>query len=386
MGSTKTYKLETLNLIMKKRVNFEEGFQYKFLKKLKNKSNLKWKELAKILEINENTLSKSYKFGLCDIPYEIFKKITKILNKTEKEVLREYKGKIKEETQIIGRKCFGEERKVFEPIKITFKNKNKKLDTSKIEFSRYDLKKKIKLPEELTPELAEEIGMQFGDGFLSAKRYDYRLKGNPKDEKKYYNDYIKPLFKKLYNLNIKIKEFENTFGFELYSKAFWEFKTKVIGIRPGKKKYKSIPNILKVNNIKILTAFIRGLFDTDGSLSFKTKYGYKKYYPEISIALYSKGLIKEVGEILQMLGFKPNVYLNEQYPKISLNGIGSLKRYEKLIGWNSQKNLNKLNDWKNRYPNLSINMAGVVQRLECTTVARETGVQLSPSAFYPHCG
>ena len=63
--------------------------------------------------------------------------------------------------------------------------------------------------------------------------------------------------------------------------------------------------------------------------------------------------ISVTGEILKMLGFNPNVYINKNDGVISLNGIGALKRYGQLIGWSSQKNLNKLNNWKNQYPQLN---------------------------------
>ena len=158
----------------------------------------------------------------------------------------------------------------------------------------------------------------------------------------------------MFNVDISLKESYKSYGFELRSKAIWEFKTKVLGIKPGKKYEITIPEKLKVNNMNILTAFIRGLFDTDGCLSFKSRYGYEKYYPCISIALTSKKLIKEVGEILQMLGFNPSVTFNRKYGVILIYGVTGLKKYEKLVGWSSQKNLNKLNDWKNRYPKLNL--------------------------------
>lgn len=366
---------------MNKRVVFSKKNQKGFIKYLKDKSNLEWKELSKRLKINESTLSKSYMFGLSSIPYPFFKEMLSIIDEKEADILNKYGGKVRNEIIVIGRKVMGEQKKRFDKINIIFDNKNLVVDKSNINYSLVDIKKEIKLPDKITPELAEEIGMHYGDGFLSAKRYDYRLKGNYKDEIVYYTDYIKPLFKRLYNLDINLKKFDSTFGFEISSKALWEFKTKVIGIKPGNKFALCIPESLKVKNTEILCAFIRGLFDTDGSLSFKTKYGYKKYYPEISISLYSKNLVKEVGEILQMLGFKPNIYLNVKYPRISLNGIGSLKKYEKLIGWSSQKNLNKLNAWKNRYPNLYSNMADVAQRLVYGPVAPVTWVRLPASAF-----
>lgn len=361
IGSTKIYKYEEYLVIMNKRVVFSKENQKKFIRNLKEKSNLEWKNLAKKLDVNENTLSKAYLFGLSSIPYSLFLRMISLLNEKENNIIKEYNVMIIDEIKIIGRKVMGEQRKKFDKIDIIFNDTNVNLDISKVNYSLVDIKKNIKLPAKLTPELAEEIGIHYGDGFLSVKRYDYRLKGNINDEIEYYKNYIKPLFKKLFNINVNLKKFDSTFGFEISSKALWEFKTKVIGIKPGNKKDLCVPERLKINNQKILCAFIRGLFDTDGSLYFKSRYGYKNYYPTITISLYSKNLIIEMGEILKMLGFNPSIYLNDDYPRISLNGIGSLKRYEKMIGWSSQKNLNKLNDWKNRYSQLN-NMADVAQR------------------------
>lgn len=368
---------------MQKRVFFPEGGQKKFVLYLKEKSDLFWRELAKKLNINESTLSKSYLFELSSIPYEVFSKIARLLSMTEEDILRAYNAKIEKEIIVIGRKVLGEQKKKFQEIKITFKRKILDLDTSKVNYSLVDKKKCLILPKKITPELAEEIGMHYGDGFLSERRYDYRLKGNPYDERGYYINYIKPLFRKLYNLDVNLKNFKTSYGLEISSKALWEFKTKVLGINPGNKENILFPKILKVDNLQILASFVRGLFDTDGSLYFKTRYGYEKYYPVITLALFSKELIKEVGKILKMLGFNPNVYINKKNGLISLNGIGSLKRYEKLIGWSSQKNLNKLNDWKKRYPQLNGKTSWRLSSngLRREPVALETGVRFPPSAF-----
>lgn len=338
---------------MNKRVKFYKGFQKKFINNLKIKSNLNWKNLANKLHVNENTLSKAYMFELCDIPYSVFKKIVEIFRENENEILKKYNAIIKNEEIVIGKKCIGKKKKILNKINITYSKSDLDLDLSKINYSRINRIKKINLPNKMIPELAEEIGMHYGDGFLSSKKYTYRLKGNIKDEKEYYINYIKPLFKKLYNIDVNLKEFDSVFGFEIYSQALCEFKIKVLGIRPGNKLDLHVPDKLKVDDIRIMSSFLRGLMDTDGCLFFKTRYGYNKYYPVIGISLKSKKVIYDVGEMFKMLGFNPNIYFNKSgYGIISINGIDALKKYEKLIGWSSQKNLNKLNDWKNRYSEL----------------------------------
>lgn len=353
------YIFEELLIFMDKRVVFPSGKQKEFIKLLKDKTYLSWPELSKKLEINVSTLSKAYMFESCSIPYNVFKKIIALLNLPEEETIIKYNLTFENTEKIIGVKCFGKQKKTFSKVKILFKKNSLELDVSKIEFSPIDLIKKIKLPNKITPELAEEVGIHYGDGFLSAKRYNYRLKGNQITEIDYYKNYIAPLFKKLYNFDVNLKDYKTSFGFELCSKGLWEFKTKVLKIAAGPKKDIRFPEPLKVNNLKILCSFIRGLFDTDGCVSFKSKYGYKEYYPSVELSLYSIKLIDDVADILKMLGFNPVVNLARGQSKISLNGVSSLKRYEKMIGWSSPKNLKKVENWKNRYPQL--NMVDVAQ-------------------------
>jgi hypothetical protein len=337
---------------MKKVASFKKGYQKEFLKSSKERLKVSWEDLAKNLDVNLGTLSKSYLYERCNLPEKVFNKILRLLNLRKEEALKEYYVKIIEMENPIGKKGIGKQRNNFNPIKISYNKNDLSLNISKLNYSIYDKKKKIKFPDKITPELAEEIGMHLGDGHLSGKRFEYRLKGNPKDEKEYYDDYIKRLFKNIYNLEIKPRQFEQSYGFEIKSKALWEYKTKILGIKPGNKEKITIPKKLKVNNIKILTSFIRGLFDTDGSLIFKSRYGYKNYYPEIHLTLFSKKLIEEVGEIIKMLGFKPGIYYSKRYGTIQLYGIGAFKRYENLIGWSSYKNLNRVKNWKKHYPEL----------------------------------
>lgn len=344
------------------RASFPTGQQRRFLIDIKNKSGMKWKEISQRVEVKKDSLRKDYLFEKCDMPYKVFSKMAKIISGDEKELIKKYNIKIKEESNAIGKKIFGLKRKQMSQAVIVFPKKPLQLDISKIKYSVADREKEIKFPNKITPLLAEEIGIHLGDGFLSSTRYDYRLKGNPYDEKEYYDQHIKNLFKELYNLDVKVKMFNRCYGFEITSKALWEFKSKVLKIKTGDKEKIFLPPCLKTNDIEILTAFLRGLFDTDGCLSFQTRYGYEKYYPYISLHLFSKNLIEEVGEILQMLGFEPKVYLYERFGRINLYGINSFKRYEKLIGWSSKKNLNRVLEWKNKYPGLDTDMAVVVQR------------------------
>ena len=223
---TKRFKyVEYLAKIMNKRVEFPKEKQKKFLTESRSELRLTWPELAIKVESKRQTLEKAYRFEYCTLPYPVFNKICKLRNIPEKTLLKKYKGKIVKNIPIIGRKVLGENRTNLPNINIKFKNKIPKFDVSKIKLSKYDQKRNIKFPNKLTPELSEEIGMHLGDGFLSERKNEYRLKGDKK-EKEYYDKFIRNLYKKLFNLDLNIKEYETTYGFELCSKDYGNFKIK----------------------------------------------------------------------------------------------------------------------------------------------------------------
>ncbi len=338
---------------MEKRVVFPKGRQKEFLLKSKDELDFSWPKFAKIIEVNRGTFEKAYRYEACSLPYNVFLSITKLMNMNENYTLRLYDANIIDFEQVIGRKCLGEKRKILpNNIKINYSKFMPKFDTSIIELTRYGRNKDVIFPDKLIPELAEEIGMHVGDGFLSAKKYEYRLKGN-KNEKEYYDNFIKPLFKRLYNIDLNLKEYETTYGFELYSKGLWIFKNRILGIPAGRKNDMAVPDIVRVKNKEILTAFIRGVFDTDGSVSFIKKYKtLGNYYPVISLSLKSKRLIFEIREILSMLGLDPSSSFDGNYYRIDLNGYKRLEAYSKLIGWSNPKHLGKVIRWKKEYHDL----------------------------------
>ena len=121
-----------------------------------------------------------------------------------------------------------------------------------------------------------------------------------------------------------------------------------------------------MNNQAILTSFLRGIFDTDGSVTFIKKYGYGNYYPMISLTLKSKNAIDTISEMLSMLGFDPKMCYDKRYScwQLYMNGYERLERYSKIIGWNNPKHINKVKKWKELYPqlgkNVNTNMVAVV--------------------------
>lgn len=220
-----------------------------------------------------------------------------------------------------------------------FKNTPIRLRTNNISFSNTDKKKEIKFPNKMSKELAEEIGIHLGDGCMSYNRNYFSVKTNKKEER-YVTEFLFPLYKKIYNLDLKLIRLESVSGFEIYSKALCEFKNKSLGIPYGEKVHRiKVPEtVLKTKNKEIYQAFIRGLFDTDGCISIV-----KEDYPVIAIMIRSEELIKKVSEMLTMMGFIPN-YTKE---RIYINGNVMLKKWIKEINSNNPVKIEKLK-WASR--------------------------------------
>lgn len=332
----------------RERVSFIKNGQKYFLDSAKRNLQLTWIEFANKVRINEGTL-KSYRNEYCAIPYSLFVKTCRLLSIPRRRCFKRYKAKkiiwSQNEIPCLKGYLFGRSRKKLKPPKITFTKTDLKLTIPKDIYSKGDLRHGIILPTKITPLLAEEVGIHLGDGFLSGRRHEFRLKGDKKTEREYYDKFIKFPYKNLYNADVKLKRYDTTYGFEITSKAIWSFKSEVLGIEPGPKDNIRIPPIFKVNDSKILCSLVRGFFDTDGSVCFQSRYGYKKYYPELSITSKSYGLIRDYSKILHMLGFNINIYKNRECWSLYLYGYDNLLKYQKVIGWHSPKHLRKVLKW-----------------------------------------
>lgn len=127
-----------------------------------------------------------------------------------------------------------------------------RLDISKVEFSRNDLRSGIQVPEKLTKELAYFLGFHVGDGYLKIQRrdktVDYRMQydGHHINEHLWYIDYIKPIIKKLFNKEVNVVR--GTTG-SLYiafrSKAILTLLHNCCDIPFSPKKKITVPNIVQ---------------------------------------------------------------------------------------------------------------------------------------------
>jgi hypothetical protein len=228
-------------------------------------------------------------------------------------------------------------RRILEKIEIQkdyFRNNFPPLNVMSVPYSRNDFKRRIRLPQVIVEPLAEEIGVHIGDGTLVAKRNYFSVRVSV-EELEYLN-YLARLYSQLYNIKPKIFVRGSICGFEIYSKALFEFK-KALGLPIGKKKDVDIPVTLKESrNMKLISACIRGIFDTDGCVYFKKDGKHSK------IIFYSQStkLIESLTFYLDKMGFEPRVYGTGR--RIMLYGLPMLKLWVKKIGTNNPKYYLKL--------------------------------------------
>ena len=238
-------------------------------------------------------------------------------------------------------------------------------DLSKVEFSENDIKRNVIIPSKLTPELAYFIGIHVGDGCLylykrkTCRTIDYNLSyyGHEIDELEFHKNYILPLIKRLFNIDVWIKTgHKGVIELCFRSKAVFYFLSRVIGLPVGSKKDIDVPHIIKEADIDIKKAFLRGLADTEGCLTFKKRNKEKHYYPAISIGLQSKNLIYSVKRLLDYLKIDSCVFYNLKSKRngkinikhqIELNGEKNIDVWFKILGFNSSKHLTKYSVWKN---------------------------------------
>lgn len=219
-------------------------------------------------------------------------------------------------------------------------------------FSRGDIERKIILPNKKTKELAEFMGILTGDGYMNHYReYDYNIDitGNKLFDSEFIEKHVFNLAKKLFNVNgcIIRRNDQNTIYIRIRSRAIFYYLKK-IGFKTGYKGRIGIPSWASKED-KFMIPFIRGLFDTDGTLCLKNRNN--KIYPVVSISSKSDLLLKKVQSFIKKNGISSGLYkdvmIDERFKKPSIvfrfqvNGYKNSNNWLKLIGSNNPRILNR---------------------------------------------
>lgn len=164
----------------------------------------------------------------------------------------------------------------------------------------------------LCEDLAEFIGILLGDGCIfrsySKKERKYLffvLVTGHWHDLGYYQSKLRPLVKKLFQVNGYMQRRENTLRFLIKSKRIHDFLESV-GMPDGEKARNEALSIPKwiAQRPEFLRACVRGITDTDGSIFRSGKNGARIQYK-----FASKSLTKSVQEALASLGYHPTQVL-----------------------------------------------------------------------------
>lgn len=239
-------------------------------------------------------------------------------------------------------------------------NGNVILNPMQRNMSRNDSRRGIRVPDEISEDLAYLCGIFAGDGSINYRRnkneYSLKVVGNPKDEKEFYHQVIGPKFKNIFGVfpRMKYHDTGETYGFSVYSKTIYNYLVNVIGL-PSGVKYSSlrIPEIF-LDDERMIIAFVRGVFDTDGCICFKKGSRKQHDYPNISVASKSEEFVNKIAIYLRKTGLifpPPYEYMQTDIRvfnghtityRLEINGHKNLALWMDKIGFYSPKHLEKI--------------------------------------------
>lgn len=206
----------------------------------------------------------------------------------------------------------------------------------------------------LTPAMSELVGAIIGDGNIYARKgFWVELTGDLNNDRGYIRKCIGPIVKKELNYNPHIFRRPNSLNLRIYSKEFVNY-LKDLGIPTGEGKGKTVMIPTRICKDWSLTRnCIRGIIDTDGSVTFDKREAYLRPYPRIALHINNHNLRKQLGNILSTNNF--NATISEKEGTLYLNGIEQIKLFLCKIGFSNMKHIRRL---RKVYPELiSLNIA-----------------------------
>ena len=176
----------------------------------------------------------------------------------------------------------------------------------------------------LDGDLAEFLGIMSGDGYIGKLNNEITVTGHILRDKHYMHLQVAPLFEKLFGIKPKMRTQPkfSAIRCRVYSKYLAEFFSSEFSFPRGKKTEQlAIPIKIKENR-QLIISFIRGLFDTDGSV-----YTHHGNDLMLEISAVGKRFHEDIFEALQSLDFHPYRGIN----KIILYRQSEIAKFFKLV-------------------------------------------------------
>ncbi|MFH1473387.1 MAG: LAGLIDADG family homing endonuclease [Candidatus Aenigmatarchaeota archaeon] len=208
--------------------------------------------------------------------------------------------------------------------------------------------------------MSEICGIFAGDGTLykTNRSFVLEVRGG-KDEKLYYENVVKTLFGTAFDKKLTVLKRCYNGGYTLGIRICGNFVMNIFhnsfGFPIGKKSnIVEVPNfVLKSNDLEIWAGYLRGVFDTDGSIYLKkTGKGNKYRQPVISFTSVSHIHLLQIKELLDRMGF--NCWIEKTNFRVRLCGWSTIERFLKLVKPNNQRHWTRI---KQKMPRLYAEIA-----------------------------
>ncbi|HVA83260.1 MAG TPA: LAGLIDADG family homing endonuclease [Candidatus Aquilonibacter sp.] len=195
--------------------------------------------------------------------------------------------------------------------------------------------------------MSELIGAIIGDGNLYEKGSWVEITGNAREDLDYFNKLAK-IIKKELNYSAHIFFRPDSIKLRVYKKEFIEYlKTLDIPTGRGKSLHVLIPSRI-CKKWELANACIRGIYDTDGSVTFDKRKIYVLPYPRVVLHINNVKLMEQISGLLSSrCGFRPLISYKES--SLYLNGLNQVKLFLNEIGFSNDKHLIRINRF---YPTL----------------------------------
>ena len=225
---------------------------------------------------------------------------------------------------------------------------------NKVTLSNVDKKIGLRLPKRPSEKLAEFIGILAGDGYMGSikpgKDHSIMICGHIKDDKDYLEYINKKLVDPLFGIRMNsiLREKINNRLLKIQSQGLLSFLI-AIGYKKKHCIVRSPDWIWKKKSW--VEHFIKGMFDTDGSISMKKNHGRFLFYPVIRIALKDDKLVRKIAKYLKEIGF--TFWLGNESPLdkrtgkrykrtvLQISGYPNVITWMNLIGTSNEKNRKK---------------------------------------------
>jgi len=201
--------------------------------------------------------------------------------------------------------------------------------------------KNFDLPNKMNEKLAFLLGALVSEGSFHNNQILFC-----NSDKEFYNkvkNTVQSQFKNIKLYENKIKDC-NCNQLSIYFKRIVEF-LKNIGLTETKYEEKEIPHTILKSNKKCIASFLSGLFEGDGSVSFKVDKRHGGKSIELNYNSKSEKLINQLKTILLNFGIittKPYVDKRNKCYKLIISDVANIKRFKEEINFSCSNKREKL--------------------------------------------